>query len=193
MSAQASFPDLIRRVRAGDEQACTDLVRQFEPEIRRYIRVRLTSPAVQRLKESADIFQSVAANFFVRVIGGDYDLDQPEHVARLLMRMAKNRLIDEVRKKGNRVTQDAGSEVWDGVAEGGATPSRVIASRELLDEAKRRMTDDERHLALMRADGMKWDDIAAAVGRSPEAVRKQVERACDRVCAELHLDEASDA
>jgi RNA polymerase sigma factor (sigma-70 family) len=192
MSAPPSFRDLIRRVRAGDEQACTELVSQFEPEIRRYIRVRITSPAVRRLKESADIFQSVAANFFVRLAAGAYDLERPEDVARLLMRMAKNKLIDEARKKGNRATQDAGSEVWDDVAAGVATPSRVIASRELLEKAQRLMTEEERRLALMRAEGMKWDEIAAAVGKSPDAVRKQVERACDRVCAALQIDGADD-
>ena len=45
MAADPDFADLLRRVRAGDAQAAARLVKQFEPEIRRYVRVRLTDPA----------------------------------------------------------------------------------------------------------------------------------------------------
>jgi RNA polymerase sigma-70 factor (ECF subfamily) len=193
MPAPSSFPELIRRARTGDDVAWAELVRQFEPEIRRYIRFRLTSPALKRLKDSGDIFQSVAAIFFVRVAAGGCDLDDPGQLVKLLKRMAKNKIIDAGRKAENRVTNDAGSAVWAGVAGGGQTPSRILAARELWEEARRRMTDDERRLVQMRADGMKWDDIAAAVGKSPDAVRKQFVRACDRVSEGLGLSGADDA
>ncbi|MBI3466204.1 MAG: hypothetical protein HY000_24585 [Planctomycetes bacterium] len=59
MSGAHSFREMIRRVRAGDEDAATELVRQYEPEIRREVRMRLTDPRLRRGIESVDICQSV--------------------------------------------------------------------------------------------------------------------------------------
>ena len=42
MSTPAAFADFLRRVRAGDEAAAAELVRQYEPVIRREIRLRMT-------------------------------------------------------------------------------------------------------------------------------------------------------
>jgi RNA polymerase sigma-70 factor (ECF subfamily) len=66
MSDADAFRDLITRVRNGDDQAATELVRRYEPTIRMAIRVRLDHSDLRRLLDSMDICQSVLANFFVR-------------------------------------------------------------------------------------------------------------------------------
>ena len=66
MSSDTSFEELITRVRAGNEEAAAELVREYEPEIRREIHFRLTDPSLRRIVESVDICQSVLANFFAR-------------------------------------------------------------------------------------------------------------------------------
>src|SRR5262249_19780647 len=48
-SSSESFGELIARVRAGDEQAAADLVRRYEPAIRRAARVRLVDTRLNRL------------------------------------------------------------------------------------------------------------------------------------------------
>src|SRR4051794_23122623 len=90
MSADPAFPDLIRRVRAGEPQAAAELVCRYEPEIRRFIRVRLTDPHLRRTLDSVDISQSVLAAFFVRVIAGQFDLEEPSQLIKLLVTMAHN-------------------------------------------------------------------------------------------------------
>jgi RNA polymerase sigma-70 factor (ECF subfamily) len=65
MSPPASFDDFMRRVRSGDEQAAAELVRQFEPLIRREVRYQLRDRRLYRLFDSMDICQSVLASFFV--------------------------------------------------------------------------------------------------------------------------------
>ena len=40
-----AFHDLIRRVRAGNEEAATEIVQRYEPAIRRAVRIRLVDPA----------------------------------------------------------------------------------------------------------------------------------------------------
>src|SRR5262249_13616623 len=49
-----AFQDLMRRVRAGDPAAASELVRQYEGEIRRVIRVRLDA-RLGRVLDSMDI------------------------------------------------------------------------------------------------------------------------------------------
>ena len=54
MTERESFEQLIERVRAGDDQAASDLVRLYEPEVRRFIHFRLTTPALRRFVDSLD-------------------------------------------------------------------------------------------------------------------------------------------
>ena len=53
------FDQLIVRVRDGDDGAASELLLNYEPEIRREIRMRLTNPKLRRIVDSMDISQSV--------------------------------------------------------------------------------------------------------------------------------------
>ena len=64
-----------------------------------------------------------------------------------------------------------------------------MAARDLLQEFRKRLSEEERALAEQRAQGREWADIAAAQGGSQEALRKKLARALDRVADELGLDE----
>src|SRR5437660_8628796 len=94
MSEEVSFLELIRRVRTGDQEASAELVRRYEPAIRVAVQVRLTDPGLRRLLDSMDICQSVLGNFFVRATAGEFELDRPEQLMKLLITMARNRLTD---------------------------------------------------------------------------------------------------
>src|SRR5436305_12736501 len=99
MSEEPSFRDLIARVRGGDERAATDLVRRYEPAIRRAVRFRLTDPRLRRTCDSMDVCQSVLLSFFVRAASGQYDLESPEQLLRLLTTMARNKLLNQARQQ----------------------------------------------------------------------------------------------
>ena len=79
MSEGASFGELISRVRAGDALAAAEVVRRYEPALRRAVRARLRrDPRLCRLLDSVDVSQSVLASFFVRAALGQYDLTTPD-------------------------------------------------------------------------------------------------------------------
>src|SRR3954452_5725988 len=99
MSDQPWFRDLIARVRAGDEEATADLVRHYEPSIRRVVRFRLADSRLRQALGSMDGCQSVLASFFVRAASGQFDLTQPEALVRLLVTMARNRLASQARRE----------------------------------------------------------------------------------------------
>src|SRR5262249_16005659 len=66
MSSPNTIEHFIRRIRAGDEQAALELVRSFEPLIRRQIRLQLEAKRLSRLFDSLDVCQSVLKSFFFR-------------------------------------------------------------------------------------------------------------------------------
>jgi RNA polymerase sigma-70 factor (ECF subfamily) len=194
MSDSETFLDLLQRVRAGDQSAASELVRQFEPELRRAVRVRLSDPRLRRVIDSVDVCQSVLANFFVRVSVGEFDLRQPEQLLHLLMVMVRNKLRDKARRqqavKRDQRRLDARAEAdLDGLPGREPTPAQVAEWRDLLAEVRRLLTDEERFLADQRALGREWAEIAAGLGARPDALRKQLTRALDRVVAQLGLEE----
>ncbi len=191
MSEDAAFTELIRRVRAGDETAAADLVRRFEPTIRRVIRFRLVDSRLRRQLDSVDVCQSVLASFFVRAALGQYELDQPEQVTKLLTVMARNKLVGHARKRRPEPLEQVlgGASEAPNLIAPEASPSRQVAGRDLLEQMRSRLTADERDLADRRAQGCEWAAIAAELGGTPDAYRKKLARAVERVARELGLDE----
>jgi RNA polymerase sigma-70 factor (ECF subfamily) len=192
MAQDDAFPDLIRRVRAGDQEAAADLVRLYEPAIRRAVRIRLGDARLNRVLDSMDVCQSVLASFFVRAALGQYELDTPAQLLKLLAAMARHKLADQVdreradRRDHRRLAEGGAVEREPAAA---ASPSRQVAARELLQEVQRRLSPDERRLAELRTQGHEWAAIAAEVGGTPDALRKRLARAADRVAHELGLDD----
>ena len=72
------------------------------------------------------------------------------------------------------------------------SPSRLVVGRELLAEVNRRLSEEERLLADLRAEGCEWTEIAARLGGTAEARRKQLARAVDRVEQQLEGSEIGD-
>ena len=193
MSEDNTFTNLIRRVRAGEEDAATELVRRYEPGIRRAVRIRLHDARLGRVLESMDVCQSVLASFFVRAALGQYQLERPEDLLKLLATMARNKGADQARRQradcrdNRRVVACDADEA--GVAGPDATPSRQVAAKELLHEARSRLAPEELQLLECRQEGLEWAEIAARLGGTPEGRRKQWARAVERVTQELGLEE----
>jgi RNA polymerase sigma factor (sigma-70 family) len=194
MSDATPFQDLIHRLRRGDGDAAVELVNRYEPAIRRVVRLRLTDTRLRRVFDSMDVCQSVLGSFFVRAALGQFDLDNPDQLLKLLAQMARHKVTDQVRRERAerrdlaRLEEDCGAA--DMVAAGGASPSQQVAGRELLVEFRKRLSPEEIELADLRAQGREWADIAAERGASPEALRKRLARGLDRVAQQLGLNGA---
>jgi RNA polymerase sigma-70 factor (ECF subfamily) len=199
MSESVGFAELIRRVRAGDADAAAEVVRRYEPEIRRAVRLRLTDPKLRRVLDSMDICQSVLANFFVRAAAGQFDLEQPDQLLRLLVVMARNKLRDQVsyHQAACRDQRRLEGDPTAGFAEvraGAASPSESLSAKELLQTVRSALTPDERDLADQRALGHDWQAIAAAraANEKPDTLRKRLTAALDRVARQVGLNEVPD-
>jgi RNA polymerase sigma-70 factor (ECF subfamily) len=193
MPEAPTFEELIRRVRAWDQEAAAELVRRYEPAIRRAVRFRLAGARLGNLIDSMDICQSVLRSFFVRAASSQFDLETPEQVLKLLTAMARNKLTSQARKqhsqrRDNRRACAIGDEGSRLVAPGDS-PSTPIVVRDLEQEVRRRLAPDEWRLLDLRNQGHDWAEIAAQVGGAAESLRKKLARAIDRVVEELGLDD----
>lgn len=189
MSPTDAFTDFLRRIRAGDQDAASELVCRFESVLRIEIRRRINDPYLNRVLDSADVCQSVLASFFVRVTAGQFDLHCPDDLLRLLMTMARNKVASKARKHRVESKSIVGDqEVVNGLADG-PQPDRIVAGRELLERFRQRLTEEERLLLDLKAAGRTWPEIAEEVGGNAQARRRQLDRAVARVCRELGLED----
>jgi RNA polymerase sigma-70 factor (ECF subfamily) len=196
MPDEIAFPDLILRVRAGDQEAAAELVRFYEPTIRRVIRVRLQDSHLKTVLDSVDICQSVLGNFFVRVAAGQFELQQPEQLIQLLVTMARNKLTSQARKetaqrRDQRRVAVTGALIEE-LASGAATPSQAMVAREMLDALYQRLSPAEAELVQLRQQGLAWEEIAKRLGEPAQNLRQRLSRTLNRISREIGLDEADD-
>src|SRR5438270_6728614 len=164
MALDPSFVELIRGIRAGDQDAAQQFVRQFENVIRRQLRGRLTDPKLCRLFDSEDVCQMIFASFFIRAAAGQYELDRPEQLLKLLATMARNKVVSLARKQRARPADQQrveDSALHEKVLATEPGPSTVFVLGELRQEIDRRLSDEESRMVAMRKEGRAWSDIAA--------------------------------
>jgi RNA polymerase sigma-70 factor (ECF subfamily) len=187
-----AFHDLIQRVQAGDEQAAEELVRHYEPTIRLVVRRRLTDPRMRRLLDSMDICQSVLGTFFAGAAAGRFTLHTPDQLLKLLVTMARNKLISCTRRHKAARRSPQGQEIFGGenleTVDPFPTPKQLVADQEILQEIRKRLSPEELRIADLFAAGRSWPEIAAEVGGSPDQLRMRFSRALARVRRELGLD-----
>src|SRR5262245_11271202 len=154
MSEPSDFDELFRRVRAGDAEAAAELVKSYEPHIRRAVRINLRDPRLRRALDATDVCQSVLASFFVRSAAGQYELNSPEELVRLLMTMTRNKIATQARKQ-QVVRREEGDPARDDVGLPGReqSPSVQAMGRELFAQFRARLSDSERFLVDQRLLG----------------------------------------
>jgi len=192
MLEESVFTTFVQRLRAGDEQAAVELVRYYEPLIRREVRLHLDQQLC-RLFDSLDISQAVMLSFFVRSAAGQYDLDRPEQLLSLLLAMARNKLASAARRehrqrRDQRRTVGTDADALAQVTDPQPTPEELVAGAEMLQRVRQRLSDEERQLVDLRGDGLSWEQIADRQGGTAQARRMQLARAIDRVAGELGVD-----
>jgi RNA polymerase sigma-70 factor (ECF subfamily) len=180
------FSALLDRARSGDADAATGFVRRYEPELRRYVRVRLTDSRLRRLVDSVDVCQSILGRFFAGFFADKHKLRSPEQLIALLLQMAKNEVCDQVRKqravrRGGRVAQASTLASAEVVADSKSNPSEQASNRELVEKVLRELPSHERLLAERRMAGFGWVELAAELQTDAEVLRKRFTRALRRL------------
>jgi RNA polymerase sigma-70 factor (ECF subfamily) len=191
MLDQITFDVLIARIRSGDEQAAAELVRTYEPLIRREVRLHIRDRRLNRLFESLDVCQSVLGSFFVRTALGEYDLETPGQLVKLLVVMARNKVATAAqhqRRQRRDYRRAEGAENLDRAIDPAASPSEEVSGKELFERFRAALSDEERAIADLRRDGAAWSDISTQLGGTAQGRRMQLARAVERVSRTFESD-----
>lgn len=184
------FQALLQRVRRGDRAAAAEIVRTYEPVLTRMIRVRLVDRRLRRTQGVSDVFQSVMGSFFVRLALGQYDLREPEDLLKLLSVMVRNKVADRGRRRDvARDGEELDASGAAAVPSRDASPSEVVATWQLVEQARSRLPPDLREIIALREDEVGWNEIAARFGANPDALRKRLSRAVEEIAAELGVED----
>jgi RNA polymerase sigma factor (sigma-70 family) len=194
-TADNPFVSYVARLRAGDEAALEELVARYTPVIKLEARMRMRSPHLRAVLDSMDICQSVLKSFFLRAAAGQFDIDRPEDLRKLLVQMACNKSLEAARReyaqrRDARRSVTLGDEAHQ--VAGGDDPGGEVEWEELLLRARQMLSPDERRIAEGRAAGRTWDELAAEMGKSPDQLRMQLARAQKRVAEALDLEVGND-
>jgi DNA-directed RNA polymerase specialized sigma subunit, sigma24 homolog len=192
MSDHVPFEELLVQVAHGDEAATRQFVAQYEPFIRRAIRPRLNRTQLRAAADSADVCQSVLRSFVIRLAAGQFEIGSTADLEKLLLSMARNKFAMLARREYAQ-RRDRGrlcslTSDHDQPESPAADPVTIASDRDLLEQVRCRMTEEEATLFAFRQQGKSWDDIASAVGENAVPLRKRLSRAIARVAAELGLE-----
>ena len=103
-------------------------VNRFESLIRREVRLRISGSQFDRAFDSLDVSQSVLANFFARAAIGQFELEHPDQLARLLVTMACNKLVSRVQSERRQIRDIRRLTVAPDALDRVAAPSVVRAA-----------------------------------------------------------------
>lgn len=188
----SEFTELIRLVRCGDQSAAEQLVARYEPFIRRELRIRMIDQRLSRHVDSFDICQSLWSSFFARMATGQFDLEGPQQLSKLLVVMARNKLASQARRQlalKRDVRRTEPDQVLTEVPDECDTPSSHVSAQEIMDKILSNLSEEERQLSDLRRVGLSWDEVATRMGGTAQARRMQLDRAADRIIAQLGLND----
>ena len=190
MTGDPALADIIARAQNRDPDAIDELVRHYEPQLKRIIRFKLTNPRLRRFMDSLDVCQSVLGSFFAQLFDGKLDVSDPKKLRAFLSLVAKHKVIDRARKhdpKRHNVEIAGGDGLAQRAADQLPKPDSVVANRDLVDAVREHLRPENQELLDLWLGGIGWVEISQRVGISAEALRKRLNRDVDRVAHQLGL------
>lgn len=173
-----SFATLIQRIRAGDQDAVCELVAEYEPHVRRFIRRRLN----QRLRskfDSADFAQVVWGSLF-REPHRFHKLSSPTDFIRLLAGMVSNKVMHETRRRLDTekfdLQRESPLEDGDVLPSREPTPSAVAIVKERWSKMLAGQSDQVRSIVNLRIQGHTFLDIAHQLDIEEWTARRAIDR-----------------
>lgn len=181
MGELSRLQSLLDEVHAGSEQAAWQLVREYSGHVLRVIR-RALPKEIRSKFDSEDFAQEVWQSVFAER-SRLREASDPESLVRLLAAVARNKVIDEFRRRlqtkkhGLQREQHLGDTgVGDGIPAVDPTPSEWIMAREKWDQLNQGLSVQEQQMLALRREGLTLDQIAERLGIGERTVRRLLRR-----------------
>ncbi len=172
--------ELMRRAASGEDTAFESLVRHFEGMVYSF-----ALQSLRRREDAEDATQEVFLKLW-RTLGTWRD---EASVKTYIMRIARNTVIDMIRRRNSRPTDsltvedDDGEESQLDVADTdtSSNPAADYVRREQIEEVRSAIDElptDHREIIILRdINGLSYAEIAEATGLDPGTVRSRLSRA----------------
>lgn len=182
-----TFPDLMRELRAGSQEAARKIFEQYGEFIYRAVRRRLNRELRSKF-DSQDFVQSVWASFFANV-EQVRTFDEPDDFIRYLARMAANKVIDESRRQFGRERNvnreqrllDATNDDKPIYISNTPTPSETVMAKEQWERMAADQPVREQNVLRLRAAESTFAEIARRLNVNERTARRIVERTLRRL------------
>ncbi len=175
-----SIPDLLARIRSGDEGAARELLIRYESKVRLVVRRQL--PRLLRSRfDSLDFLQSVWGSFFHKIQTGPSDLKEEQNLIAFLAWAARNKVIDEYRRAATqkqdirREERTGGSGHVESHIASADTPSQLAQANETYDRLRNLLPEDRRVILELKAAGYSCKEIGDRLGLSERTVERVLE------------------
>src|SRR2546430_248148 len=163
VSTVAYAEDLVRRIHASEESAFDELYTRYSPRVFGYLYQRLNG----NIEEAEDLTAEVFAKVYQKIDSFEV---QGAPLSSWLFRIARNRLIDSVRRRPNQTVVDLDSAppltagpVFNGVDQ--------HMAMELIKSGLARLTPEQRQVIILRfLEDKSIAETAAVMQRNEEAV-----------------------
>src|SRR4051794_34615160 len=167
MAESAHDRSYLNMWRAGDENAAKHLFDRYVDQLVALARRRISQRLASRI-DAEDIVQSVFRTFFNRAREGQFTIEDPDDLCKLLARITVHKTLRQVahHKRGKR---DAGMETGQSdisqellltLLGGEPTPEDAAAFIDQLEHFLDKLQDDDRKVLEMRMEGYSNVEIA---------------------------------
>ena len=196
--ADETFNSLLAQARAGDPYAVEQIVKLYEPEVRRVARV-LLGPALRPLLDSVDLAQSIHRSVLHHLRQGKFEVTTADHLMALTLTMVRRHVARHWRRMRRQVRPPQGIDndsggagpLWDDP--GGSTavadaddPAQQVEHAEQIEHVLSRLGDVDRRLIELRLLGHSTAEAARTVNLDPDVARVRL----SRLRARLRLENA---
>lgn len=177
---------IIQRVRSGQREAYATLVRRYQAKV-----LRSCVSALGDATEAEDAAQDI----FIKAYRSLDAFRSAASFSTWLYRITANHCLDLLRKRSRQRTTS-----WDALVEEAgelahpAVQARDVAHAQLIEHALSSLTPDDRTIVVLReVQGLSYQELAAVLQCSVDAVKARLRRARQELARRLrHLLEAPD-
>ncbi len=179
------------RWRQGDEEAARQLFDLYVDQLLALVRKRLSVRLASRV-DPEDVVQSVFRTFFTRTKEGKFQIDQPDDLCKLLVRITVHKTFRQVafHKAAKRDLNleagqgEDGRDVVLGLLDRGPGPEMANQFLDQLEHFLKRLRPDDRQILELRMQGYKDVEIAEKLNMSDRTIRRLMERVRKMAAAE---------
>lgn len=183
-SAEPSDHSLLHRVRAGSQDAATQLYLRYVQRLHALTQAQCSAELARQV-DAEEIVQSIFGSFFRGASQGYYDVPAGEELWKLFLVIALNK----IRAKGKyfrAVKRDVRLQVQserieDQAATGGNNEADLAFLQVAVAEALERLPAQYKEMVTLRIEGYEIAEIAQRTGRSHRTVERLLQQARQRL------------